>query len=179
MPSEETQPLIDRLGRAGALALQNLLKSGDTLGVVWGRTVMAVAEHLKIAPLQDMTVVQATGSMQATFPYTPDLVTSAFARALSAKSVNISAPAIVGSPELARALMGEPLIAGELAAFAQINRIIFGISSLRPNSTIHASGFFEQVSLQHFSPAARSGSSPAASSTNAASPSTDRSKPAP
>ena len=150
VPSEETQPLIDRLGRAGALALQNLLKSGDTLGVVWGRTVMAVAEHLKIAPLQDMTVVQATGSMQATFPYTPDLVTSAFAAALSAKSVNISAPAIVGSPELARALMGEPLIAGELAAFAQINRIIFGISSLRPNSTIHASGFFEQVSLQHY-----------------------------
>ena len=150
VPSEETQPLIDRLGRAGALALQNILKSGDVLGVAWGRTVMAVAEHLRIAPLQDMTVVQATGSMQATFPYTPDLVTSAFARALSAKSVNISAPAIVGSPELARALMGEPLIASQLAAVAQINRIIFGISSLRPNSTIHASGFFEQVSLQHY-----------------------------
>ncbi len=150
VPSQETQPLIDRLGRAGALALQNLLKSGDTLGVVWGRTVMAVAENLRIPPLQDMTVVQATGSMQATFPYTPDLVTSAFATALSAKSVNISAPAIVGSPELARALMGESLIADELAAFSQINRIIFGISSLRPNSTIHASGFFEQVSLQHY-----------------------------
>ena len=150
VPSEETQPLIERLGRAGALALQNLLKSGDTLGVVWGRTVMAVAEHLKIAPLQDVTVVQATGSMQATFPYTPDLVTSAFAKALSARSVNISAPAIVSTPELARSLMGEQLIAGELAAFAQINRIIFGISSLRPNSTIHASGFFEQVSLQHY-----------------------------
>ena len=150
VPTEETQPVIDRLGRAGALALQNLLKSGDTLGVVWGRTVMAVAEHLKIPPLQDMTVVQATGSMQATFPYTPDLVTSAFAKALSARSVNISAPAIVGSPELARALMSEPLIAGELATFSQVNRIIFGISSLRPNSTIHASGFFEQVSLQHY-----------------------------
>ncbi len=150
VPTEETQPVIDRLGLAGALALQNLLKSGDTLGVVWGRTVMAVAEHLKIPPLQDMTVVQATGSMQATFPYTPDLVTAAFAKALSARSINISAPAIVGSPELARALMSEPLIAGELATFSQVNRIIFGISSLRPNSTIHASGFFEQVSLQHY-----------------------------
>lgn len=150
VPSEETQPLIDRLGRAGALALQNLLKPGDTLGVAWGRTVMAVAENLRIAPLQDVTVVQVTGSMQATFAYTPDVVTSAFARALTAKSIKISTPAIVGSPELARALMGEPLVAGELAAFARINRIIFGISSLRPNSTIQASGFFEQVSLQHY-----------------------------
>ena len=150
VPSEETHPLIDRLGRAGALALHSLLKSGDTLGVVWGRTVMAVAENLRISPLQDMTVVQATGSMQATFPYTPDLVAAAFAKALAARLVNVSAPAIVGSPELARALMGEPLIAGELAALSQVNRVIFGISSLRPNSTIHASGFFEQVSLQHY-----------------------------
>ncbi|MBK5951017.1 bifunctional sugar-binding transcriptional regulator/dihydroxyacetone kinase subunit DhaK [Rhodobium orientis] len=150
VPSEETHPLIDRLGRAGALALQSLLKSGDTLGVVWGRTIMAVAEHLKSPPLQDMTVVQATGSTQATFAYTPDLCTTAFAEALSAKSIKISAPAIVGSPELARAMMGEPLIADELAALAKVNRIIFGISSLRPNSTIHASGFFEQVSLQHY-----------------------------
>ncbi len=150
VPSEETQPLIERLGRAGAIALQSILKSGDSLGVVWGRTVMAVAEHLKVPPLQDLTVVQATGSTQATFPYTPDLCTSAFAKALSAKSVNISAPAIVGSPELARSLMGEPLIADELAALARVNRIIFGISSLRPNSTIHASGFFERVSLQHY-----------------------------
>lgn len=150
VPSEETQPLIDRLGRAGALALQNLLKAGDTLGVVWGRTVMAVAGHLRFTPPQDMTVVQATGSMQATVPYTPDLVTAAFARALSARSINVSTPAIVSSPELARALVEEPLIAGELAAFSDINRAIFGVSSLRPNSTIHASGFFEQVSLQHY-----------------------------
>ena len=150
VPSEETRPLISRLATAGALAIGNLIKSGDKLGVVWGRTVMAVAERLGVPPLQDVTVIQATGSTAATFPYTPDLCTSAFAKALSARCVNITAPALVGSPEMAKALMNEPLIAGQFAELAEANRIIFGISSLRPNSTIHASGFFESVSLQHY-----------------------------
>lgn len=150
VPSEETRPMIDRLATAGALSIGTLVKSGDRLGVVWGRTVMAVAERLAVPALQDMTVIQATGSTPATFPYTPDLCASAFAKALSARCVNITAPAIVGSPEMARALMSEPLVAGEFAELAQANRIVFGISSLRPNSTIHASGFFESVSLQHY-----------------------------
>lgn len=150
VPSEETRPLIDRLAMAGALALRTLLKSGDTLGVVWGRTVMAIAERLDLPSLHDMTVVQATGSTPATFPYTPTLCALAFAQALSARCVNISAPAIVGSAELARTLMEERLVAGEFAALEAANRIVFGISSLRPNSTIHASGFFEEVSLQHY-----------------------------
>ncbi|MDR3495996.1 MAG: sugar-binding transcriptional regulator, partial [Ancalomicrobiaceae bacterium] len=153
VPSDESRPLIDRLGTAGALAMRTILQSGDRLAVAWGRTVMAVAERLAASPLQsltDMTVVQATGSMPPTITCTPDLCTAAFGRALLARCVNIAAPAIVGSPDLVGYLMDEPLIASAFAALANVNRIIFGISSLRSNSTIHASGFFESVSLQHY-----------------------------
>jgi dihydroxyacetone kinase-like protein len=150
VPSEETRPLIDRLATAGAMSIRSLVKSGDTLGVVWGRTVMAVAGRLDALSLHDVTVVQATGSTPASFPYTPDLCAAAFAAALGARCINITAPAIVGSPELARTLLAEPLIAGQFATLASANRILFGISTLRPNSTIHASGFFESVSLQHY-----------------------------
>ena len=48
------------------------------------------------------------------FPYTPDLANRSV-RPSPLSQVGISAPAIVGSPELARALMGEPLIASEVA----------------------------------------------------------------
>lgn len=150
IPSAEVPSMIERLGQAGALALQGILKSGDSIGVVWGRTSLAVAERLKIQPLSDLTVVQTTGSMNTDFPYTPNLVTAAFASALSAKAVNISAPALVGSPEMARSLMQEPLVSAEFAALSKVNRIVFGVSSLRSNSTIHVSGFFEQVSLQQY-----------------------------
>jgi dihydroxyacetone kinase-like protein len=47
-------------------------------------------------------------------------------------------------------LMREPLIDQQFEALSRANRVIFGIASMRPNSTIHTSGFFESVSLQDY-----------------------------
>lgn len=151
VPSEDgSRPLIERLGLAGAQALQRLLKSGDTLAVAWGRTVLAVGEHAFAPGLQDVTVVQATGGTQASFPYTPELCASSIAEAVSGKLVNISAPAIVSTSEVRDILMQEKLIERQFQTLSRATKALFGISSLRPNSTIHTSGFFESVSLKDY-----------------------------
>jgi dihydroxyacetone kinase-like protein len=147
---DDKRPLIGRLGAAGAQALAKMIKSGDTLAVAWGRTILSVGEHLQTGPLQDVTVIQATGGTTASFAYTPELTAAAVARAISARCVNITAPAIVASPDMHRMLLDEPLIREQFSTLARANRIVFGISSLRPNSTIHTSGFFESVPLQHY-----------------------------
>ncbi|WP_081175078.1 bifunctional sugar-binding transcriptional regulator/dihydroxyacetone kinase subunit DhaK [Rhizobium rhizosphaerae] len=148
------RPLIDRLGVAGAQALGRLVQSGDTLAVAWGRTVLSVAGHIKRQAqdprLQDVTVVQATGGTRADIAYTPELCAAALARALGARLVHLAAPAIVSSPALRAGLMAEPLIADQFATLGRANKALFGISSLRPNSTIQTSGFFEDVSLQDY-----------------------------
>lgn len=146
----DTRPLIGRLGAAGAQALSKMIKSGDTLAVAWGRTILSVGEHLQSARLQDVTVVQATGGTTASFPYTPELTAAAVARAISARCVNITAPAIVASAQMHDMLLAEPLIREQFETLARANRVVFGIASLRPNSTIHTSGFFETVPLQHY-----------------------------
>jgi phosphoenolpyruvate---glycerone phosphotransferase subunit DhaK len=151
VPSDDNdRSLIDRLGSAGAQALSRLAKSGDTLAVAWGRTVLAVGEHARVRNLQDVTVVQATGGTAASFSYTPELSAAAVARALEARCVTITAPAIVASADMHRLLLEEPVIRDQFATLERANRILFGISSLRPNSTIQTSGFFESVSLQQY-----------------------------
>ena len=151
VPSDDgSRPLIDRLGTAGAQAIARLLKSGDTLAVAWGRTVLAVAEQANVPNLQDVTIVQATGGTRARFAYTPELSAAAFANATGGKLVNITAPAIVSAPEVRETLLREPLIEDQFATLAKANKAIFGVASLRPNSTIHSSGFFESVSLQDY-----------------------------
>jgi phosphoenolpyruvate---glycerone phosphotransferase subunit DhaK len=151
VPSDDnTRPLIERLGAAGAQALQKLLKSGDSLAVVWGRTIMAVGEQASIHGLQDMTVVQATGGTSATFGYTPELCAAAFADAADARLISIASPAIVTSAAVRDMFLREPLIDRQFEALSQANKVIFGIASMRPNSTIHTSGFFESVSLQDY-----------------------------
>ncbi|RUU07783.1 3,4-dihydroxy-2-butanone kinase, partial [Mesorhizobium sp. M6A.T.Ca.TU.002.02.2.1] len=64
--------------------------------------------------------------------------------------INITAPAIVSNAEVRDILLREPLIESQFAALSKANKALFGIASLRPNSTIHTSGFFESVSVQQY-----------------------------
>ncbi|QRM57973.1 bifunctional sugar-binding transcriptional regulator/dihydroxyacetone kinase subunit DhaK [Sinorhizobium sp. BG8] len=151
VPSDDgSRALIDRLGTAGGQAVAKLLKSGDTLAVAWGRTVLAIAENTSSSDLQDVTVVQATGGTRASFPYTPELCASAMAQATGARLINLTAPAIVASATVQKAFLQEALIEEQFAALAGANKALFSVSSLRPNSTIHTSGFFESVSIQEY-----------------------------
>lgn len=140
--------LIARLGDAGARALKRFVRSGDTVAVTWGRTVLALADQLDHPGLQDVRVVQATGGTTATIPWTPETCASRLAKALNARTIPISAPAIVSSPEIRAMLLREPVLAEQLAVLAEADRIVMGISSLRPESTIHTSGFLES-GIQH------------------------------
>ena len=134
--------LIERLGAAGAQVLGSLLRSGDTIGVGWGRTVLAVAEAIELSNLKDVRVVQATGSTSAHVPYAPAACATKMATAINAECIPLSAPAIVSSPELRAVLTREPLVREQLDCLDELDRIIFGIASMRPNSTLHSSGFF-------------------------------------
>lgn len=140
--------LIDRLGIAGARALNQTVRSADTIAVAWGRTVMAVAEKIARDDLQDVSVIQATGGTTASFSHTPEACAARLAASLRARCINLTAPALVSSAEIRELLLEEPVIAGQLAALARANRLLFGISSLRPNSTPHTSGFFDSVATQ-------------------------------
>ncbi|CAM3404401.1 bifunctional sugar-binding transcriptional regulator/dihydroxyacetone kinase subunit DhaK [Paracoccus nototheniae] len=148
IPSEGSDsPLIDRLGAAGAQVLSRLARSGDTIAVTWGRTVLSMAHRLDRGALQDLRVVQATGGTTAKIPWTPEACATRLAGALGARSIPISAPAIVSSPDMRALLLREPVVAEQMAILAQANRIVLGISSLRPESTIHSSGFFDGLSM--------------------------------
>ena len=141
------RPLLDRLGAAGAQVLSRLARSGDTIAVTWGRTMLSVARRIDRGSLQDLRVVQATGGTTAKIPWTPEACATRLAEALGARCIPVSAPAIVSSAEMRTLLLQEPVLTEQMAVLADANRIVLGISSLRPESTIHSSGFFDGVAM--------------------------------
>lgn len=146
IPSEGgDRTLTERLGSVGARVLQRVLRPGDTLAVTWGRTVLAVAEALDHPGLADLRVVQATGSTTARIVWSPETCASRIARALDARWVPVSAPAIVSDPDLRQRLLDQPLLAEQVKVLSEANRILMGISSMRPESTIHTSGFLDSA----------------------------------
>ncbi|RYH06286.1 bifunctional sugar-binding transcriptional regulator/dihydroxyacetone kinase subunit DhaK [Tropicimonas sp. IMCC6043] len=136
--------LIDRLGAVAAQSLRWLIHSGDTVAITWGRTMLALANAVRELDLLDIVVVQATGGTTAAIDYTPEACATRLAENLGARFVPISAPAIVSSPEARQILLAEPVIAEQLKNLERLTCILFGISSMRPNSTIHTSGFFDR-----------------------------------
>ncbi|MGY6549149.1 MAG: bifunctional sugar-binding transcriptional regulator/dihydroxyacetone kinase subunit DhaK [Roseinatronobacter sp.] len=144
-----TRSLIERLGHAAAGLLPRLIHSGDTVAITWGRTMLALAETASLDGLSDVTVVQATGGTTARIAYAPESCATRLADNLGARCVPISAPAIVSSPQAREMLRAEPVIAEQLAWLDRLDRVLFGVSSLKPNSTIHSSGFFESASQHH------------------------------
>lgn len=149
IPSEgNDSPLIDRLGAAAAQLLGRLTKSGETISVTWGRTMLAMATRVSNGALRDVRVVQATGSTTAKIPWTPEACATRLAENLGARCIPLSAPAIVSTPQVRDMLLREPVLAEQMAVLAQADRIVFGVSSLRPESTIHTSGFFDAVSIR-------------------------------
>lgn len=140
--------LIERLGGAGAQVVQRHVRSGDTVAVTWGRTVLSLADQIHHPGLKDVRVVQATGGTTAKIPWTPEACASRLAKALNGRVIPISAPAIVSSPDMREMLVRETVLSEQLGILTEADCVVMGISSLRPESTIHSSGFLDG-GMQH------------------------------
>jgi dihydroxyacetone kinase-like protein len=141
--------LIEKVGHAAAGLLPQMVHSGDTVAITWGRTMLAMAQAARLNGLRDVTVVQATGGTTAKIPYSPESCATRLADNIGARRVPISAPAIVSSAQTRDMLVQEAVIAEQLQYLSRLDRVVFGVSSLRPNSTIHSSGFFDNALQQH------------------------------
>ncbi len=146
----DDQALGDRLGAAGAMAVRKFLKSGDTLAVAGGRTVMAVGDNLRVTGLQDVTVVQAIGGAIARNPASPSQCASTIASAVNATCVNLSAPAVASSVAARSVMIAEPLVAEQMSILLRANKALFGVASLRPNASLYSEGVFEAAELQSY-----------------------------
>ncbi|MCC4299624.1 bifunctional sugar-binding transcriptional regulator/dihydroxyacetone kinase subunit DhaK [Aurantimonas coralicida] len=150
IPSAETdQGLDERLGETGARVLQRLIRPGDTLGIAWGRTMIALARRMGPGRVPDLSVIQLTGGTSAPVDFTPELCASQLATALGARSINITAPAVVSSAAVRDVLMDEPQLREQFDMARRADKVVFGICSTRPDSTIHASGLVRQEELAH------------------------------
>ncbi|MDQ0467760.1 bifunctional sugar-binding transcriptional regulator/dihydroxyacetone kinase subunit DhaK [Labrys wisconsinensis] len=145
-----SRPLVKRLGEAGAGVLRSLLRPGDTLGVAWGRTVMAIADSMSHVAIPDLSVIQVTGGTTATFDFAPERCASRLAEPLGARCISLTAPAVVSSAAARDMLMAEPILREQFDLLRRADKILFGICSTRPDSLIYTSGLIGQAAMTQY-----------------------------
>lgn len=147
VPSLEGRPPAVRIGAAGARVLAAMLEPGDTVGVAWGRTVLAAARAAEPAGIDGLTIVQVSGSSSSTADFSPELCTTLLANGLGARCANLHAPAVLSSRDLRDRLLAEPVLQRQFALVRSAGRIVFGIGEIAPGSTFAESGMLDEADL--------------------------------
>lgn len=140
----------DRVGRAGAEVLRALLREGMVLGVSSGRTVSALAGHLRSRVIDRVTVLQVSGSSIGAAAHSPEICASAVASALGARCLNLHAPAFVSSETLAESLRAEPALQTHFKAIAGADLILFGIGELWDETVLDQPPYLDAGMRDHY-----------------------------
>lgn len=151
IPTGDDAALVKRLGDAGGRVLAEMIRPGDTIGVAWGQTVLAVADSVSLpAALEGLTVVQVSGSSTGSPDFSPELCTSLLSRRIAARCVNLLAPAVLSTPSLKRQLLAEPVLLKQFELIHSANLILFGVGDIGPRSTVRASNIATQTEMDAY-----------------------------
>ena len=116
--------------RLAATALEGLLKSGDVIGVAWGRTIQLVSQEISRKSFQLLTICQITGSVISEGLISAEASAIRFAENLNGRCYTLHAPAILSSAELAQNLRQEPVVYDQLERLKALDKIIFSVGGI-------------------------------------------------
>ena len=129
------------MAQAAADFLADLPEAPRTLAVSWGKTMSEVAHAIAPSWSDGTTVVQANGGLSLPGPVgDPASVITRLARQARGSTVLLTAPAIVESADLARALRREKTIAAVLDQARQADVLMFSLGALSHESVLVTSG---------------------------------------
>ncbi len=122
---------LDHVARVTARLLTSYVESGSLVGVAWGTTVSAIADHLVHAPRTGVTIVQLNGSAQrrpSGVRYAQELL-SAIAGAFDADIAFFPTPAFFDEAATRDVLWRESVMRHQLALRARCDLALFGIGA--------------------------------------------------
>lgn len=136
----ERHESLMQLARVAAMAVTDIVRSGDTVGVAWGETIKAVSSVMTSVRMDDVTVCQMIGSMVSDrVPASEDCAIK-IANSLGAQCFTLHAPAVLSSGELANALRSEPTIATQLERLEALDVAIFSVGNTDNNTHLIGAG---------------------------------------
>lgn len=122
-----------RLARVAAARIRRQVRSGDLLGLSWGRTLAAIGEEL--ADLPSCTVIQLTGTVGNDLRQSPVEVIRRIAGRSSVDAVAIFAPLFAASEEAAGVFRSDPGVRAALERFAHLSHAVVAVGSWDPPIT--------------------------------------------
>jgi DNA-binding transcriptional regulator LsrR (DeoR family) len=141
----------DSVGEAAAAYLRTVLRDGTTVGVTWGKTLRAMAHHLRPAHLAHLTIVQMVGGL-AVLEDTLDTTGLAkeMGRVLGARTVQFLAPAFVPDAEVRRTVLSTPPVRQALEFLRRLDVAVVGIGAVSAHVPLVERGYLTARAMARY-----------------------------
>jgi len=128
---EDSAMLLNRLGKAAASYLNDILGIGDVLGIGWGLSVLEVSKCLKDYGQKSIVSVPLIGGGNETqMQYDVNDLTKKFATAFGGEAFSLFAPAMVDSKIIRDAIISDSQISRIYDFWNRMNVALIGIGTM-------------------------------------------------
>jgi DNA-binding transcriptional regulator LsrR (DeoR family) len=141
------------LAEAGACVLKKFLLPGSILGLSWGSTIHEIVKATRSGQSLQIKIVQLVGAIGArNTHFDGHWLVQCLSEKMNGEGYYLNAPFMVGSPEVAKALVGDPSISEVIRLWKQIEIGLFGIGTIDPRySSFYNAGFVGLEELEKLS----------------------------
>ncbi|WP_249778636.1 sugar-binding transcriptional regulator [Lentilactobacillus dabitei] len=148
-PSHTEKRILTDLGKATADYLHEIVKDDDIIGINWGKTMKAVAEHLREDHHQNVKVVQLKGSVTNSREgnFSAD-ITNKFNRAFHTQANVLPLPVIFGDSKVKEAATSDYFIKDVIKEGYDANIAIFTVGTTRPNAMLFRLGYLDNQQIK-------------------------------
>lgn len=152
-PSATDVRRLDAVATVAGALISDLVGPGTTLGIAWGTTVSAVAEHLTPKDAPGSQVVQLNGAANPSttgIPYAGEIIEK-FSRALGATAHHFPVPAFFDYPETREAMWRERSVAAVRKLQQSADIALFGVGSFNSPlaSHVYSGGYLSAEEIIH------------------------------
>ncbi|MEH7302834.1 sugar-binding transcriptional regulator [Neobacillus drentensis] len=143
IPEYEDELIKDKLGEVSAGYLNDIVQSGDTIGITWGTTLFQLVKNLQPKNVKDVTVVQLNGgvSYSESNTYASEII-NGLANAFHTTPHFLPVPAVVDHIVVKQAIIADRHVNKILELGKQANIAIFTVGEPGENSTLMHAGYF-------------------------------------
>lgn len=147
----EDQPtaLLDALGRATANYLPEVVHDGDTIGVSWGQTLAAVAQHLQPSERKHIQVVYLKGTVaNSTHNNFVVDVTKSFNQNFHTQAQILPLPVIFDNAAIKQMVVQDHFIEDILTTAEHTNVALFTVGTTDEHATLFNLGYLSSAEIK-------------------------------
>ncbi|KRM30411.1 transcriptional regulator, DeoR family [Agrilactobacillus composti DSM 18527 = JCM 14202] len=143
--SNDLETIYDALGEEAARYLDKIVKNNDIIGISWGLTMKAIANHLTESQKDNVKIVQLKGSVANSQEnnYSID-ITSSFNKAFHTQSQILPLPVIFDNAKTKELVTKDHFIQSVIQEGYSANIALFTVGTTRPSAMLFRLGYLDQ-----------------------------------